>query len=293
MTAGLFSEVELEDTSTERMVGYRLDRLEVLNWGTFHGQVWSFCPRGATSLLTGDIGSGKSTLVDALTTLLLPAHRVAYNKAAGAAARERDLRSYVLGYYKSERNETTGTTRPIGLRQDGHSHSVLLATFTNPAVGATLTLAQVFWTREPASGQPERFFAVAERDLSIAEDFVGFGGEIATLRKRLRAGGVRVHERFAEYGRDARRLLGIPSEQALDLFHQTVSMKAVTDLNDFVRTHMLEPFDAKSAIETLITHFDDLTRAHDAVVRARAQLEALTPLLAECDAHDALAAAVA
>ena len=62
-------------------------------------------------LLTGDIGSGKSTLVDALTTLLMPAHRIAYNKAAGADARERTLRSYVEGHYKSERNESTGTSR--------------------------------------------------------------------------------------------------------------------------------------------------------------------------------------
>jgi uncharacterized protein YPO0396 len=84
--------------------GFRLQRLEVLNWGTFDARVWAFTPCGGTSLLTGDIGSGKSTLVDAITTLLLPAHRVAYNKAAGAAVRERDLRSYVLGHYKSERN---------------------------------------------------------------------------------------------------------------------------------------------------------------------------------------------
>lgn len=40
-----------------------------------------------------------------------------------------------------------------------------------------------------------------------------------------------------EYGRAFRRRLGIDSEQALDLFHQTVSMKAVESLNDFVRSH--------------------------------------------------------
>lgn len=54
---------------------------------------------GRNALLTGDIGSGKSTLVDAITTLLIPAHRVAYNKAAGAESRERTLRPYVLGHY--------------------------------------------------------------------------------------------------------------------------------------------------------------------------------------------------
>ena len=71
-------------------------------------------PRGGTTaLLTGDIGSGKSTLVDAITTLLLPAHKISYNKAAGAATRERTLRSYVEGHYRSERNEATGDSRPV------------------------------------------------------------------------------------------------------------------------------------------------------------------------------------
>ena len=81
----------------------RLASVEVLNWGTFDKRVWRLDLDGQNGLLTGDIGSGKSTFVDAITTLLVPAHRIAYNKAAGAEARERDLRSYVLGHYKSER----------------------------------------------------------------------------------------------------------------------------------------------------------------------------------------------
>ena len=79
--------------------------------------MWSFEPSGHDCLLTGDAGSGKSTMVDAITTLLLPAHRITYNKAAGAEARERSLRSYVLGYYKGERSDTTGASRPVPLRE--------------------------------------------------------------------------------------------------------------------------------------------------------------------------------
>src|SRR5690606_35882693 len=43
-------------------------------------------------------------------------------------------------------------------------------------------------------------------------------------------------------------------------------------------------------IEALIRHFDDLDRAHQAVVKARRQIEALTPLVADCDQHTALEA---
>ncbi|MEI2818262.1 MAG: ATP-binding protein [Microthrixaceae bacterium] len=109
------------------MPGFRFHRLEVLNWGTFDHRVWTFDIDGRNALLTGDIGSGKSTLVDAVTTLLLPANRIAYNKAAGADTRERDLRSYVLGHYKSERNETTGTSLTVGLRDTRHYSVILLA----------------------------------------------------------------------------------------------------------------------------------------------------------------------
>ena len=80
----------------------------------------------------------------------------------------------------------------------------------------------------------------------------------------------------------------------MELFHQTVSMKSVGNLTDFVRDHMLEPFDAaKWTVANIVAHFEDLTKAHEAVQRAQAQLAALTPLLAECDAHDQVAAEIA
>jgi uncharacterized protein YPO0396 len=290
MTEGLFSAVELHDAG--EMVGYRLQRLELRNWGTFDRRVWDFGLAGSNALLTGDIGSGKSTVVDAITTLLLPANRIAYNKAAGAETRERSLRSYVLGYYKSERSETTGTSKPVGLRKED-SFSVVLGVFHNAGFDSTVTLAQVFWTVAGRQGQPERFFVVSDSELSIAKDFSDFGSELAGLRKRLRAGGALVKEHFPEYGREYRRRLGIESEQAMDLFHQTVSMKSVGDLNDFVRTHMLEPFDAATWIDKLVGHFDDLTRAHDAVVRAKAQLAELEPLLGDCEAYDELTEEIA
>lgn len=289
--AGLFSAVDLE-ASVPGQTGFRLARLEIYNWGTFHRRAWRFDLDGDNALLTGDIGSGKSTLVDAVTTLLMPANRISYNKAAGAEVRERSLRSYVDGYYKSERSETTGTSRPVGLRGP-ESFSVILGVFHNEGYDLDVSLAQVFWTKDGVSGQPERFFATADRPLSIAGDFAEFGNSIAGLRKRLRGAGVRLYDHFPEYGKDCRRRLGIESEQAMELFHQTVSMKSVGDLNEFVRSHMLEPFDAKGWVDQLVSHFDALTKAHDAVVKARSQLDELTPLLADCDTYDVVAAEIA
>lgn len=280
----------LDFVTDDSRVGFRLERLEVLNWGTFDKRVWRLELAGRNGLLTGDIGSGKSTLVDALTTLLVPAHRVAYNKAAGADARERSLRSYVLGHYKSERNEVTGTAKPVALR-DASSYSVILGVFRNEGYDQAVTLAQVFWLKD-AQGQPARLFVTAERALAIAEDFSGFGSDIGALRKKLRGAGCELSDSFPPYGAWFRRRFGIEHEQALELFHQTVSMKSVGNLTDFVRSHMLEPFDSGQRIEALIRHFDDLDRAHQAVLKAKRQVEMLTPLIEDGHRHQALVAEI-
>ncbi len=268
----------------EAQAGFRLERLEVLNWGTFDRKVWTLEANGDNTLLTGDIGSGKSTLVDAVTTLLVPAHRVAYNKAAGAEARERDLRSYVLGYYKSARDDLGTASKPVALR-DHNSYSVLLGEFHNAGYDQTVTLAQVFWSRDPKA-QPSRFYLVADVPLSIADDFSGFGRDIGQLRKKLRARPhIELFDSFPPYGAAFRRRFGIAGEQALELFHQTVSMKSVGNLTVFVREHMLEGFDVAGRIDGLIRHFDDLNRAHEAVLKAKRQVERLTPLVADCQRH--------
>ena len=105
----------LDFAASDALAGFRLHEFEVYNWGTFHDRVWRFPLHGHNALLTGDIGSGKSTLVDAVTTLLVPAQKIAYNKAAGAEAKERTLRSYVLGYYKSERSEAGLNAKPVAI----------------------------------------------------------------------------------------------------------------------------------------------------------------------------------
>jgi len=283
--------IQPELASGTEQAGFRLRRFEVYNWGTFNGRVWRLSPDGANMLLTGDIGSGKSTLVDAMTTLLVPPNKVSYNKAAGADARERSLRTYVLGHFKSERGDSGLSARAVALR-DQHSYSVLLGEFHNEGFEQTVTLAQVFWFKDPR-GQPERFYVVAETALTIADHFAGFGSDIVQLRKRLRGmAGVTLHDSFPAYGADFRRRFGIASEQAMDLFNQTVSMKSVGNLTEFVREHMLEPFPVQPRIEALITHFDDLNRAHEAVLKARSQIERLQPLTADCDRHAALVAQV-
>ena len=153
-----------------------------------------------------------------MTTLLVPANKVSYNKAAGTDARERTLRTYLLGHFKSRRGDTGMSARAVALR-DHRSYSVLLGECCNEGYGQTVTLAQVFWFKDPR-GQPECFYVVAESALASTEHFSDFGSDVTQLRKRLRAtAGVTLHDSFPAYGADFRRRFGIGSEQAMDLFH--------------------------------------------------------------------------
>ena len=74
--------MDLFNADITGQMGFRLLRLEVYNWGTFDKHIWSLDIDGDTALLTGDVGSGKSTLVDSIITLLVPPKKVTYNKAA-------------------------------------------------------------------------------------------------------------------------------------------------------------------------------------------------------------------
>lgn len=271
--------------------GFRLDGLEVLNWGTFHKKVWIAKPGGHNSLLTGDIGSGKSTLVDALTTLLVASQKITYNKAAGAETRERNLTSYVRGYYKSAKDDDTLSAKAVALR-DHNSYSVILARFVNEGFDQTITLAQVFWSRDN-NNSPERFFIVAHKALSIGKHFSNFGSDIGDLKKKLKKiDGLRFFDSFSQYQAEFRRQMGIENDQAMDLLYQTVSMKSVGNLTDFVRSHMLESTDVDERVEELSRQFDNLNRAHEAVLKARQQIELLHPLVEGCKRYEEVESAI-
>ena len=67
--------LSLFSTSSDK-AGFRLQYMEVYNWGTFHEKIFKINPKGNNSLLTGANASGKSTYIDALLTLLVPEKKI-------------------------------------------------------------------------------------------------------------------------------------------------------------------------------------------------------------------------
>ncbi len=266
------------------LTGFRLKTFELLNWGTFN-TITKIEPDSANSLLTGNVGSGKSTVVDAITTLLVPHNKIIYNRAAGAEWKERTIYSYVRGEYRTEKTGREQSAKAVYLRDDTH-YSVILGHFYNSGYLETATLAQVFYIR---GGSIEKFFVVSRNKLSIKEHFTGFGSDIKDLKKKLKnIEELELFETFANYSSKFRSVFGIKSEKALELFFHTVSLKSIGNLTDFVRDNMLEKQDAATEIGELIKNFDHLTRAHEAVIKAKEQIKLLEPLVTFITDYDTI-----
>ena len=267
---------------TRQPAGFCLQRFEALNWGTFDQRPWVLDLQGNIALLTGLNGSGKSTLVDGLLTLLVPNRRRSYNQASSSARKkERDEKSYVQGAYGRTRSDESYGSKPKLLRENREKStlSVLLAYFSDCASQQDITLGQVLWMDE---GSVRKFFVIAYEALSIADHFTHFQ-KIPDLKKRLKANGAEVFEEFTKYSQKFRKCLGLQSEKALDLFNQTVSIKEIGGLNDFVRNHMLEKVDVQTKIRELQESYVNLTTSHTAIQNARKQLETLVPFATEAE----------
>jgi uncharacterized protein YPO0396 len=275
---------QVNDHNLDALAGFRLQRFEVLNWGTFDKRPWVMDLQGNMALLTGANGSGKSTLVDGLLTLLVPNtnKRRKYNQASSATGKsDRDEKTYVQGAYGRSRVEESYGSKTKLLRTDG-TLTVLLAYFSDRITKQDLTLAQVLWIE---NGSVRKFFVIAAHFTSSPR--------IADLKKHLKASGVEVFDEFGKYSQQFRKRLGLQSEKALDLFNQTVSIKEIDGLNDFVRNHMLEKTDVQTKIHELQESYQNLTISHGAIQKARRQLEHLAPLTEEAEKYTNLKKEVA
>ena len=273
----LESQLELEFSPDKSTAGYRLHELSVLNWGTFHKEVYSMRPDGRTSMITGRNGSGKSTIVDALLTLLVPNRLRNYNVASSqAGSRERNERDYVLGAYSEIHDATTGQGRKETLRKPGESYTVLLAWFYNEAYKTDVSIAQVLWCLP--SGKVDKIYFVEKRKLSIEEDFNELG-DVDNIRRIIKERGFASFDSFTAYHKKFESMLFMDTDlgnrSPMSIFNQAVCIKDVKDLTQFIREHMLDDGGSKEKLLALQERFDDLRSTHRRIETAAYQLEQL------------------
>jgi len=256
--------------------GFRLQYLEIFNWGTFDEKIWRLQPNGDNSLLTGANGSGKTTLVDAIITLLVPPSSRHYNQSSGSKSkRERDEKTYTRGAYVTVQGDSGLAAKTKYLR-DRNTFSILLGTFFNPDIKEYLTLAQVRWF---GNNELKRVYLVVPSALTITEHFqpMDTGGVWKrNLKKKYKA---EEFSSFSKYSQRFSKIFGLKSEKALTLFAQTVGIKVLGNLNDFIRQNMLESYDAEQEFQKLYEHYENLLRSHKAIEKAREQLRLLNPII--------------
>ena len=268
------SQLELEFSPDKSTAGYRLHGLSVLNWGTFHNRVYTMNPDGRTSMITGRNGSGKSTIVDALLTLLVPNRVRNYNVASSqVGSRERNERDYVLGAYSEIHDATTGQGRKETLRKPGESYTVLLANFFNDAYKSDVSVAQILWCLP--SGKIDKVYIVEKRKLSVDEDFNELG-DIDNLRRIIKERNFVTFDSFTAYHKKFESLLFMDADlgtrSPMAIFNQAVCIKDVKDLTQFIREHMLDDGGSREKLLALQERFDDLRSTHRRIETASHQI---------------------
>jgi len=273
--------LSLFSTSSDK-AGFRLQYMEVYNWGTFHEKIFRINPQGNNSLLTGANASGKSTYIDALLTLLVPIKKDRfYNQSSGNDKKgDRSEETYVCGHYGNiqREGELSATTQTL---RDKNTYSVILASFSN----TDMKIVTVFQVRWFSNNELKRAFGLAHVPLEIEKDFYPFDSK-GNWRKRLeKAYNSNTIKRKVEffdgptaYAERISNLFGMRSIKALSLFNQVVGVKVLEDLDEFIRTNMLEEQDAETEFIQLKESFLTLMDAKTNIEKAKEQIAQLTPI---------------
>ena len=255
--------------------GFRLNFMQVYNWGTFDEKVYTISPETHSSLLTGANGSGKTTLVDALLTLLVPNNKRFYNQSSGAESKkERTEESYVEGHFGRTQDEDSTASKVSKLRPDRSSlYSIILCNFVSSDT-ANLTIFQVRYFKNNVL---QREYVIANRELRIERD-IQFDSK-GEWKKKLKAGGkIHFFDSFSQYSQKLIDDFGMKSEKALNLFNQTVGIKVLGNLDEFIRANMLEESDIENEFKSLLENYQNLLNAHRSIEKSKRQLELLEPV---------------
>lgn len=250
--------------------GYRLIDLEVFNWGTFDGSILHMTLDGHGCLLTGENGTGKSTLIDAFLSLLVPNKRRSYNMSSGSERRERNETTYVRGAYQREKNRFDQIQTKY--LRDEQSLSALAAHFVNPLTKDRISLAQFFWFE---SGELRKCLVISH-SIFLLKNLLDQVNTPADLRYNLKQlPHTTIFSSFSEYQNYFVQYMGLHSNKGMDLFNQVSTIKQIGNLNEFIRQNMLSEMDVESLLNDFFHTFDDLTFAHQAIINARLQIESL------------------
>lgn len=257
--------------------GYRLQELHLYNWGAFAGRHQAHFDAANTAII-GPTGSGKTTLVDALMTLLCANPR--YNLAStGGHESDRDLVSYVRGasgpgHAGDDSDHLARTGRCVTgiaarlVRGEDAADSVL--------IGA------IFWFDGSSSGATDlnRRWCFAQGaghslDAWLEEHHSGGARALGKLEKATES--LRIFPSKSTYLAQLQSYFEV-GPNAFTLLNRAAGLKQLNSIDDIFRELVLDDHSAFDKALDVAKSFDELAAIHAELELANQQYMALLPL---------------
>ena len=120
-----------------------------------------------------------------------------------------------------------------------------------------------------SEGKAEKVYCFSPTERSIAADCAGLTST-ERLRQQMERAWLQATTHYSEYHAWFARATRV-RPKAMDIFNQTVAVKDIQSLNRFIRDHMLEAKPWGEKVDNLLSHFTQLSEAHQSLVRVRRQ----------------------
>ncbi len=251
-----------------------LASVELYNWGGFQGYHRAEIDPAGTAVI-GPTGSGKTTLVDALMTLLCANPR--YNLAStGGHESDRDLVSYVRGVS----GPGDGGAGQSHIARQGKTVTAIAATLERD--GQPVRLGALLWFEGSSSSAADLkklwFFSEApeetlERWLNLHHE-----GGMRSLRQMYKdCTGVWTYPSKNAYLARLRDFFEV-GENAFTLLNRAAGLKQLNSIDEIFRELVLDDRSAFERAAEVASSFDDLTDIHRELETARQQQRSLQPV---------------
>lgn len=251
-----------------------LTRLELYNWGGFQDLHHAEIDPAGTAVI-GPTGSGKTTLVDALMTLLCANPR--YNLAStGGHESDRDLVSYVRGVS----GPGDGGPGQSHIARPGKTVTAIAATLERD--GQLVRLGAMLWFEGISSSATDmkKLWLFSEAPEQTLEHWLHLhheGGMRALRQMDKDSTGIWTYSSKKAFLARLRDYFEV-GENAFTLLNRAAGLKQLNSIDEIFRELVLDDNSAFERAAEVAASFDDLTGIHQELEIARRQQRSLQPI---------------
>ena len=281
---------------------YRIEQVQVLNWGGYAGlQVMQ---AGRTSMaILGPSGRGKSTLLDAMASVIMP-NPQEFNQAARddkGRKRERTIYTYARGLTASHQDDNGRSATPSYLRPPGGTAFISGTAITwSTGAGKRVTAFRLAWvgadvTDNASIGNSTVYgfvhdaFDLARLDgLKPARPGAAPLSEVSMRHLINPARGDLVDHRQPRMHAALRRALQMGHTEesqrlAMNLLRRAQASKGIFSINDLFKDFVLTEPRALARWDITLEHYREASRLYDEFELAKTKTETLKdlPVVAE------------